>query len=425
MTEYRIPAANWPGVERKLLRLAKVATKVGAEAPTWNKVGEEQVPLVARNGGYDADELGYSRTREVAEPGPNDRVVGMRTYFLVEVAGPAPKLAGWTFAATLQNVPEVGNILRTLPDVTVPERFRSAAPWCEYCQLDRRRKDTFVVTNADTGEWKQVGRNCLKDFLGWESPEQLASYAEALAALDEDLRRASEYFGVADEEVVSTSGFATIVAALVREDGWLSKSKAEEYGGRPTAERARNQYFGTSPTDDHDVKLDNATVTEADETEADVALTWARDLTDEELADNDFLWNLKVATATEYAPVRATGILAAVFVAKKYRDEDAREQAERPESNWFGEVKKRETWRLTVVFENFYQGYYGTTQLVKFADEAGNVATWFNTGSTTAEVGVTYDVTATVKAFDTYEDQKQTILTRAKLVAVEEEVVSG
>jgi hypothetical protein len=436
---FRIPSVNMSNVETKLNRLAKKATKLGSPPITWKVVGTEDVLVLERdmpgfNVGWEQQverplEIAVDNAKELAiHQGNGFEVTGKRTYNIVEVEGEAPKLKGWRFRGTIVHAGEAGNILKTVlgdDEGAVPERYRNAPPQCEYCHLARKRTDTFLVQH-DNGEWKQVGRDHLADFLGHQSPEQIAAYAEALANLEFDMdAEEREWGGYRGEPVVNTHKFLAVVANVIEKDGWTSKKRAEEYGKIPTVETARRVMFGTTdaktaredrerygdPTDEHKAK-------------ADVALTWARDLTDEDLKDNDDLWNLHVVTATDYAPERGTGILASVFAAKDFADgKRAQRQTREDEkklSEYQGEIKKRQVFKnLKLVFVTSYETQYGTNQISKLVDDDGNVFVWFGTGfDSSVEIGDTVDIKATPKAHEEYEGTKQTIITRAAVEAL-------
>lgn len=105
---------------------------------------------------------------------PNAEFGGLpkiESYYLFTVTVHAPKIAGWTFVATLTWDTEVGLVTRVVPGLTEePDlsslRVEGTHPWCDHCNTARNRIDTFALRNDATGEIKQVGRNCLQAFLG-------------------------------------------------------------------------------------------------------------------------------------------------------------------------------------------------------------------------------------------------------------------
>ena len=96
-------------------------------------------------------------------------------YIEVEVSGIA-RIADWEFVATIEHA-EPMNIIRSFrPEYEIPARFYTADTFCEHCRTRRYRKDTYIVRNTQTGEFKQVGKSCLKDFTGGLYAEQVAQY---------------------------------------------------------------------------------------------------------------------------------------------------------------------------------------------------------------------------------------------------------
>jgi hypothetical protein len=442
-TVYRIPETSFADLEKKFAALNKKADKLGVPRVSFTDTGTETMLLVERDNLFDLIERGYDlgtsyevtpeqletmEEKAAAGTAAAPRVVGSRTYHLVTVEGEAPKLNGWTFRGTVMHAGEAGNMLRTVPGVEdVPEIYRTRDAHCDWCGLDRQRKDTFLVEN-DAGEWKQVGSNCLRDFLGHDSPEAVARWAEWLSGLDADMRGYEERDGgVGGEDRLYLQRFLPMVAAAIRTEGWLSRGKARDQGGVATADRALQAYYPRT-------REDELEVTDQDIEDAEMALTWVRDLPDEEVTSNDFMWNLHVATGDEFTPTRAAGVAAAVFIAKKFRDEKELERQKKVREfldEWFGTPKKREDFELTVVFTKVVDGYYGSKLMVKFRDPEGREAIWWNSGDNWGEQitptaendwqtgfipawkeGETYKVKATVKAHDTYEGRKQTTLTR-------------
>jgi hypothetical protein len=86
---------------------------------------------------------------------------------LVLLSGRAPVLAGWSLAAIVDHrdghptVDEQGDRLAA---------GAFAHPICEHCGLRRRRTRTYVVVDTVSGEVRQVGSGCLRDFLGGPQP---------------------------------------------------------------------------------------------------------------------------------------------------------------------------------------------------------------------------------------------------------------
>jgi hypothetical protein len=163
--------------------------------------------------------------------------VGSDGRAFVVLAGRAPVLTGWSLAAIVEHrdgqamlrpVSEAGEHL-------APGEF--SAPRCEHCGVRRRRVETFIVVRAESGEPRQVGSGCLRDFLGGHDPDRACRHAEYVA-----LARAA----VADADGPAGSGgidvpletFAACAANVVRANGWVSAERARRGSGMASADAA-------------------------------------------------------------------------------------------------------------------------------------------------------------------------------------------
>lgn len=368
---------------------------------------------------------------------------------ILRIVGEAPKLAGWTFAAKISVGDDegAGNIIYRVPgfEGEIPQSFRTADPKrCDHCETQRRRSDVFILQHED-GTWKQVGRTCLADFLGHVNPEGYAKYAETLASLSAiggDIEGDKGFTSYLEDPKREMLSFLTVVAGIVKVKGWMSKSSANkinsaldpnDYEARravPTSEHVHYYFSNPLSADaarDHRrfvEQIDDATG-DAEAKLAEAALNWARALP--ETTSSDYLWNLRVL-ATQNSVASKNFAFAASLISSYQRTvaKDEEKKAEReakPESEWFGEVKKREVFTLKVVFTKWIESYYGESTLVKFEDADGNAAMWFASNCPDEiEKGATVKVKATVKAHESYKGQKQTKLTRVAVLEVIEDV---
>jgi len=99
-------------------------------------------------------------------------------------------------------------------------------------------------------------------------------------------------------------------------------------------------------------------------------------------------------------------------------------EAKKATMGWVGEVKKRQDFTATIVAIPTWAGYTynSTTYCHIMVDEDGNKLVWktadngFYTDNNKAEVGDTVRFKATVKEHGERDGEKQTIVTRAKLI---------
>lgn len=84
-------------------------------------------------------------------------------------------------------------------------------------------------------------------------------------------------------------------------------------------------------------------------------------------------------------------------------------------SKWQGEVGDRLEKVLTVTKVIPIEGYYGNSTMHIFSDPEENVYVW-TTAAKTLEIGESYLLKGTIKQLSVYKNQKQTILTRCKIL---------
>lgn len=443
---YRVPVENMAALRKKLDGLVKRAAKLGIAEMSYRVTDEVERheskidPLVAMA------ELGY--------------VPRSTAYRFVVLNAGVLKLAGWMFLATLSVEPG-GVMVSKVPGFArawalhregkaaqAPTNFgdeisresdaaldamdlsayrdEATATRCEHCGLARRRTKTYLVEHVETGEVKQVGSNCLRDFLGVD-PNSLVKHAEYLRDADAALSGEGGGSGGGRETDVET--YLTHVSAMLRVHGWSPRSGYT--AGLPTADAAWDNLWNYGKKDKGHPLYDE--VTDADYERAVASLTWAREHFGAKLAAgermSDFDHNLYVAANGDTVPKKGDGLLAYLPVAHakfEEREIEQRERAKRQEavastSAHVGQPGDRVqvTARVMSVFE--HEGNYGTTFITTLHDDAGNEFKWF--GSYELERDSVVEATWTVKKHDEWKGTKQTVLTRpSKLTKVEQAV---
>lgn len=333
----------------------------------------------------------------------------------VRVIGDAPCVEGWEFIAKLQHIEGVV-IVSAVPGESVPVEFREVKSGrCDHCNTNRKRLDTFLLRNEETGAWKVVGRNCLCDFLGGHDPKTAAAYCKYLIEVRNVVEQESSLFGQCDPQyfMFGLEDVLTRTVVVIREEGWVSRKEAKNsYAPKySTSDIVVEDILSRDPKE-KDVFAKKAT--KEDKEEALAALEWARDL---DPGTNDYLYNIKTIANLGAARMNLMGYACSILPA--YRRETgykAEQEKAKAESDWIGQIKKREVYEFTVVGMSTTQGYYGTTFIYRFIEGSGNRVTWFSSKNAELKTGETYKVKATVKKHDTYKGMKQTIVTRCAVV---------
>lgn len=391
MMRYAIHEDNMPRMQKKMTRIQNKCGKYGC-AFHFVEVGEEFRTL--------KDEDGSEFTAR---------------FVLVEAEGIA-RVNGWQFVASIQNT-EKGNIIERACDLEVPERYYTGDPVCEHCG-NKRVQNTFLVYNEETGEYKQVGRNCLCDYTHGMSAEGVAQYMSAFESLIEG---EAVVPGPHVQRYMEVSVFLKYVAETIRHFGYV-KNEALVYGTRDRAmdfyrleHNARDLFFckpRAQVQKDHDACGFNADSAEAAEMVA-KALAWLN----EQPENNNYMHNLKVACALGYDTGRNFGIIASLFPTWN-RDLEKKAEAKRREeaakaSEHVGEIGKRVKLQIAEVAAlTSWETKFGITVVYKITGTDGNVYTW-KTGADIPEGAK--EIIGTVKAHNEFRGVKQTELTRCRV----------
>lgn len=399
MKTYSIPAGNIDALRAEIEKMNRRA----------KKLGKPDIELT---------DAGYTDVRDV-----DGKIY--RTY-QVQVAGLLPGIAGWRLVAVINHDAAKENIVKVLPGETLPESYRTAESWCGHCKTNRYRTDTFILGNA--GELKQVGRNCLADFLREGDAESIAAYWENyLHILDVcDDAESEEFRGFRRADMWELESFLGSVHVCMRAFGWASASSAGS--GRCTADDAMQKITHSGSKEFIEAIEDWLSAnpwTEKDMVLVKSVIAWAKALGSE----NDYLYNLGVIARAEYITMKTYRLAASMIVAyQKVVERETKQRDAVSISKHFGTVGKRETFTLTLEKVMPLASEYGVTHLHIFHDSTGNRAVWFGSnplGRIITDQGgaafhavadnATVEIKATVKAHEVRKGVPQTILTRCKL----------
>lgn len=388
-------------VEEKLQKLAKKAKRYGAEDIRWT-VSEPFDKVEVRT-------MWDGSKRKVR-----------RSYVNLKVTGPAPRVGPYTFLARIEHS-AAGNIVDLVPGQELPDlSYRTAAPQCDHCHTARDRKETFLVRHEE-GTLAQVGRSCLRDYMGTDNPANIAwrfqwerEARETLWDEEREGRGGKLYF--------STVEVLALTLAAVRIWGWCSKGQAENTDDlTPTIRYVEAVLYaeteGRSGKPTQDRKRLEAELKDEDWTRAEEVRTWAAE---GGAGSGDYAHNLAVLCSLDEVEPKRGGFVASAVAAKARADEAelrrTREREAAKDRQWIGSLGER-LKDIPVTFESSRSigGYYGTTFLMKFRDDQDNVLTWFSSNCFAMNPGERALLDGTVKAHNEYNGAKETQLTRCKL----------
>lgn len=329
----------------------------------------------------------------------------------VIVTGEAPRIGDYEFLARI-DFDAKGNYVNVRPgaDEIIDPKWFKTDNHCDHCGYDRQRNQVYIVRNLKTGEQVQVGRTCLRDYLGIDNPNAIAwrfAFFKEIRGLSElDIMER----GTPDAWEVPLRSLLAITLSAIRNFGWVSKKQASfDPSLFPTAERVKEVLNGSKAESAQKILED---IQDADYRKADAVVEWVRNLDPEGKA---YLHNLQVAFTDEFLTGYKNVALAVSAPAAYNREVENQRQnaAKRAVSKHIGTVKER--LRALPVTQTFRRPYHSGT-IYKFEDAQGNVLTWFcKSYGTSAENGDKLVIDATVLDHGEYNGVKQTVISHVKV----------
>lgn len=328
-------------------------------------------------------------------------------YKVIEVECEPVKFAGWEFLAVAEITQGVV-FTRGIGSAQEVKPSEVKVGYCEHCQTTRARKKYIFVKN-ESGEVKQVGSTCVKDFLGWEfAPTFLQEWAEF-----EQYASAS-----AAPAGVSTIAVATAALAVVAKEGYKSSS---QFGYEGSTSYTVSEIFRFGAKDSYTANLKRFYEIEFSEEQ----LAKGRELIEFAKTfsgESAYAENLRAAAGLEYQTSKTIGIFISAIIAKQ--KEVAKKTAKVYKSEQFAETGKRVEIEVTVLSSRVIENEWGSSTLWTF--ESGEYKfKWFDSGYTfKAEIGESFKIKATIKGLEEYQGQFATKLSRVAR-AKEKELVSN
>jgi len=330
------------------------------------------------------------------------------TFIPVEISGNAPCFDGWHFRSTLEYT-KSGNIIKSVPGFEAPEKYRQSHQ-CDHCRTKRNRKHTFLVEH-DSGDLKQVGRTCIKDFLGHAAPEQIANYWASIAEIyDEIYEDDFEYTGEKMPRKYDIKSVLAIGCAAIQKYGWTSKKQEfESYGQKLSTAWDVHDFIGKSSVK----QKTNFEISPEDREKSNKVYAWIDNYPEEKIRGSYF-WNLKIFLDEKWISWdNMPTLVSAIACYDREQEKKAIETAD-IKSGHFGEIKKRYDLQAKIVSRRTWEHQYGVGEIVKMVDKEGHGFTWFASKTWSVETEGFFTIKATVKAHSEYQGAKQTIITRVK-----------
>ena len=397
-----VPAINLPELQEKIEKLNKRAIKLGVPEIKLTIIGDKIID------GPKTIMVDGKRQREKIQA------------YTIKIEGEAPKLSGWTPVAALDFIGD-DVLVREFPNETVPVEYRNSVGNCDHCGINRRRNNTFVLRDQN-GKHVEVGRSCLKDFLGHTDPKHILWISSLLPVLDGMIKQSQEISdGGSPRKSLNLLHYLSYVAATIRTHGWVPRSMANEHN-MATSDLALNYIW--SPKD---WLKENTPIhpTEDDINLAKESIEWAAKLD----GKTSYEHNISVIARNPTHPVnmKSIGLAASIIIAfqKHHEREFKRQEIQRKNqdqnkirsetSDYIGQKGDKIITKVRLIspirdISRMYPKY-----VYRFEDENGNILVWFGSVFNEMEMNQWYTIKATVDAHDQYNGVKQTLLKRVSI----------
>lgn len=406
MSRYYIEESFIEELEKKLNRIARKCQRNGNEFH-YERVGEEMRKAESKPGQF----FGASREER------------MHRFIIIEVEGCA-KVNGYELVAVLDMHSE-GNVIRRVnTEIELPERFRNSPNVCEHCNSTRNRDQLFVVYNSETGEFKQVGRNCLALYTNGLNAEYAAAYLDGIEELEKCEERSELglgghgcYIKIEDVlayavEIINKMGYfnansdvstRSLVVDMLAEISF--SSRVENVNNK-----LRRAHFAVRFEDSDFLKPETAETVQK-------IIAYYKDVED----NSEFVHNIKTILADGYVSAKDLGFTC--YMPSGYNKyckvlvERAKREKVNANSNYYGDVNTRYKDVEVAQMEQIaaYDSMYGELRIYRIVLKNGAVLVW-KTSTFMSELQMTNVklATFTVKAHNEYRGAKQTEITRAK-----------
>lgn len=400
-------------VQAKVAKINKQAAKVGAKPIQLSILGSKIEKVKGKHGAI--------------------------KYMHVKVDGEAPKFKGWKFVASVDNKDQVG-MIKMVPSEDklfgkVKGHVGDHYSRCEHCHVDRYRTKTYVCQN-ENGSMLQVGKSCLKDFLGGRDPKDIVNVFSWFKDLEDWLAAHDKNH----EGGGGSGGLGTLyhkpedMLAVAKEItdklGYVSNKMVYDSGrGLSTSNHLAGAILRTygmgekeKYLSDDQKEVDRILKKGPDKKNVDYAndvLKWFHSIPEKEKQNNSFYNNIEVILKNvDGVTTKNLGYLIALLptYAKANDLLKKKEQDKKTTKNeWVGSPGERlKGLKLKVERTHMVSSMFGPSQLVSLKDSEGRVFTWFNGGSK-LEVGEEVTLDGRVKDHKIYNGINQTMLSHVKV----------
>ena len=323
-----------------------------------------------------------------------------------EIIGNMPVISGYKFIASLEAIIDknnvfIGNIIKKWNiDIDLSE-YSNRSITCEHCNIDRYRKKAYLIIDKNN-KIKMVGSTCLQNYTGYADINVYARFFDNFLNLHMECSNPDhDSYEYKDKiEYIETNPFLELVTAISRIDGgYISNKIAYDTNTISTTKYALNYYLDHKESKKIEVK-------DKDKIKVLNAINWIKNYS----IDNDYYNNLKILVSQDYCKINNANILGSLINAY---DNYINKSNENKNSEFIGKIGEKIEIKCKLIKKFAYDNGYGINKIYIFSDNNGNIIKW-STMKNLEEDNII--LKGTIKEHIIYNDVKQTVLTRCKII---------
>lgn len=367
--------------------------------------------------------ISYSIVREFEKEFETYKI----SYVEFEIDSEPFGLIGWNFIAKLEHHDDGRVTVYELPgfkNVPVDAKWQTAKSNCEHCKKQMFRHNTYLLQSEATGQVKQVGSSCLRDFFNTDPKRILQLTAWYCSIADDSDDEYTERSLFNSRDILIRDKYLELVAVSVRKHGWVSKATSHKYFENSngngilisTADDALTGYW----SDNKEVRREFE-IEDQDREFVKNALNWLKTTILPKANKSSYESNLVGACLADMISDSETGIVASLIsvYAKAVELEIIKRREKESDGGAIGKVGERLKLKATVTMvKSLGFGQYGESFLVKLMTENNNTIVWFGNGNAIGEliIGESVNFKATVKKHEFYNGINQTVVSRLAVI---------
>ena len=320
----------------------------------------------------------------------------------VEVGG-VYKVNGWQFVGILTPTKN-GNKIDLCSsewEKILPHKFYTCACRCEHCGTHRSRNATYIVYNKEQNLFKQVGKNCLLEYIDGFDASKCAEMMSLLVKFEE---RSHDYYVDEENFFIPSYSSSHHYGYNTRRAIKTAYVLIKHYGySKETSDTLRDMFMNCYR---NGIKSEK----EPSDKEVDKIINHTKQFTE----SNNYLWNCRMMILNGYIKHNEVKLLCS-YINTYLKDMAQLKLNKKITNDYVGSIGDRITIsvvnaRVLYTTETYYT-YRGETQYVyELIDDKDNVFIWKS--SNLIDFDNNNVIRATIKGYKEWKGRKQNIITR-------------